>query len=291
MIGAAVHLLAFATLAAVGPASGDQAPAFVAVLPVHSGSGLTEDRAQLVLETARAELPTDELIVVPQEHVVSGLSAIAGSCGGPAACQKTLAERLDAKFLFQVQVEEPSAQDFEVTVRVLDPFAGTEIASFDESCTICSEADLKRIVQERTLDARAALLRHLDPDEDDAAQPEIVQAPPETKIEVRVRKSSPLIPTGWGLVGAGAVATVGGAILLGLTGSDAGCPADPRGSGCIPLVYETLVPGAITAGVGVALVATGAALIVVGKKKDAAGEKNTARVGFGPGSVVVRGRF
>jgi hypothetical protein len=290
MLGAGVQLLAVMGLWAVAPAE-DGEPAFVAVLPVQSASGLTEDRSAMVLDTARGELPNEALIVIPQDHVASGLAAIAGSCGTPAECQKTLAARLDAKFLFQVQVEEPNPQDFDVTVRVLDPFAQTEIASFDESCTICSEADLKRIVQERTLDAQAALLRHLNPDEDEDSQPEIVQAPVETKVEVRVKESSPLIPAGWGLVGGGAVAAVGGAVLLGLTGSDAGCPADPRGGSCIPLVYETLVPGVITAGVGVALVATGAALIVVGKKKNSAGETNTARVGFGPGSVVVQGRF
>jgi hypothetical protein len=260
-------------------------PAFVAVLPVQSASGLSADRARLVLETARAGLAAEELIVVPQEHVASSLAAISSSCGAPAECRRALATRLEVRFLFQVQVEEPSAQDFDVTVRVLDPETDTELASFTESCTICSEADLQRVVRERTLDARSALQRHLHPEDEDAGrvEPQVVEAPPPA-VEVRLAERSALVPAGWGLVGGGAVATVGGAVLLALTGSSAGCPDDPRGGACLPLVYQTIVPGAIATSVGVALVATGAALIVVGKKRDARANKN-ARVAVGPGSL------
>jgi hypothetical protein len=275
-----------ALLAELAAPAGGEAT-FVAVLPVQSRSGLSEDRSGLVLETVREGAASDALIVVPQEHVRNGLAALGGGCGTPGECQEALADRIDARFLFQVEVEEPSPQDFDVVVRVLEPATGGVIAEHRESCKICSEADLERVVRERTLDARSALERHLHPEEDADEPAPVAPAPaPETRVEVRVEKGSPLVPTGAGLLGGGAAATLGGVVLLALTGSDAGCPPDPRGGGCLPLVYETLVPGVIVAGVGVALVATGAALLAVGKKKDARG--TAARLQPGLRGLTVR---
>lgn len=270
--------------------SGDEDPVFIAVLPVQSSQGMAEARTSLVLQTVRAQLPAEQIIVVPQDHVGAALAELGTSCGGPTECQKALAQRLEAQFLMKVVVNEPSAQDFEVTISIVDPASGTEVVSLDELCTICSEADLKRIVQERTLDARSALQRHLEPEEETGPVQETVATEPETRVEVRVEKGSPLVPTGWGLIGGGAAATIGGVVLLSLAGQDAGCPDDPRGGPCIPLVYETVVPGAIVGGLGLALVGTGVGLVVAGKKKNKGGEE-LARVGFGPGSVTISGRF
>ena len=291
MLGPSLATLVLASsLASLAPAA-DQDPVFVAVLPVQSSQGMAEARTALVLETVRAQLPAEQIIVVPQDHVGTALAELGTSCGGPAECQKALSQRLEAQFLMKVVVNEPSAQDFEVTITIIDPVSATEVVSLDELCTICSEADLKRIVQERTLDARGALQRYLEPEDEEAAPvAEVAAPPPETRVEVRVEKGSPLVPTGWGLIGGGAAATIGGVVLLSLAGQDAGCPDDPRGGPCIPLVYETVLPGAIVGGVGLALVGTGVGLVVAGKKRNKSGE-DTARVGFGPGTVTVSGRF
>jgi hypothetical protein len=190
-------------------------------------------------------------------------------------------------------VTEPKSSDYAIKVEVYEVGKAEVVATFEDACTICSEADLGRIVRERALDAREALMRAVDPPAvvepvPTDVPPPVVTAP--TKTETKVVKASKLTLAGWGLVGAGAAGTIGGVVLLALQGSEAGCPADPRGGQCIPLVYRTIVPGAALATVGVAMLGTGIALVVVGKRKDDRAAKNVAIVPTGTG-LTVRGRF
>jgi hypothetical protein len=290
-----VTLCSLLSSGAIAPAEdGERETGFVAVLPVRSGSGISEDRADLVLSTVRSQLPAQEIIVAPQDRVRDVVTKLGTGCGTPAECQKQIGKQLDVQYLFSVTVDEPSKQDFSVKVVLTAAADGEEIAAFEELCTICSEADLKRVVQERTLDARLALQRILNPqdfDDGDVPVPVVVEKPAENRTEVRLKERSKLVPIGWGLLGAGAAATVGGVVLMSLQGSGAGCPDDPRGGRCIPLVYDTLIPGAIVGGVGVALLGTGIGLVVAGKKRDRGTREQTARVGFGAGSVTLSGRF
>lgn len=103
--------------------------------------------------------------------------------------------------------------------------------------------------------------------------------------EGRRRRSSP----GGRWWAEGSPRTLGGVVLLAMHGSEAGCPADPRGGPCIPLVYRTVVPGAVTLGVGVAVLGTGIGLVVAGRKRDA--RRATASVAPTWGGVRVSGRF
>jgi hypothetical protein len=269
-------------------------PELVAVLPIE-GVEMSEARSVLVLQTVQTALESDRLMLIREEHVLSAAHARSATCPAEPSCRSELAQDLRARFLVRVVVDEPKESDFDVRIEVYDPGADKLVASFDETCTICSEADLKRIVQERSLDARLALERHLSPPADDVEpiakgpieQPIAPVAPP---VEIRVTRPSPLTLAGWGLVGAGAAATVGGIVLLALQGSRAGCPEDPRGGDCLPLVYRTVIPGSITLAGGVVLAATGIGLVFAGRKRDR-GRAATARlVPTSTGALVV-GRF
>ena len=268
---------------------------YVAVLPVSSETGLSETRAALVLSTARSQLPAETIVVMPEDAVAQAWAERGASCGATLECRSELGKTLEAQYVVAISVDEPAKQDFRVRTSVVDVAAQTELASYDEMCSICSETDLKRLVREQTLDARLVLQHELNPEDfGEAPRPEtvVVEKPGETRVEVRWHERSKLIPAGWGLVGAGAAATVGGAVLLGIAGADAGCPIDPRVGHCVPLVYDTLVPGAIVGSVGVALAATGVGLVVAGRKKDrGARERIEADVAVGPGSLTLRGRF
>jgi hypothetical protein len=79
---------------------------------------------------------------------------------------------------------------------------------------------------------------------------------------------SRLVPAGWGLVGAGAAATVGGVVLLALHHQDAGCMTNPRGGDCVPLRYTTAVPGGAVLGAGVAAIVGGVVMVVLGRRAE-----------------------
>jgi hypothetical protein len=269
-------------------------PELVAVLPVE-GAEMTEARSDLVRQTVRTALESENLMLIRDEHVGSAMAARASDCAAQASCRSELAEELRTRFLVRVIVDEPKASDFDVRVEVYEPASSTTISSFAETCTICSEADLKRIVQESSLDARLSLERHLVPAAEDpkptlVAPVEPLLTPPSPQVEVRMAKTSPLTLAGWGLVGAGAAATVGGIVLLGLQGSNAGCPDDPRGGECLPLVYRTVIPGSVTLVSGVVLAATGVGLVFVGRKQ---AEKRAATARLVPtgNGLLVTGRF
>lgn len=268
-------------------------PEFVAVLPIE-GAGMSEARSDMVLQTVRAQLESDKLMLLRSEHVDEAVRGRGPACTAETTCRSTLADDLRARFLIRVVVDEPKASDFEVRVEVHEPAKDTVVATFEEACTICSEADLKRIVQERSLDARLALERHLAPPPEEerpseVAPVEAVIAQPQP-VEVRTAKPSPMTLAGWSLVGAGVAATVGGVVLLSLQGRDAGCPEDPRGGACLPLVYDTVLPGSLTLAAGVVMAATGVGLVFASRKRDAK-RAATARLTPTPGGLLVTGRF
>jgi hypothetical protein len=267
-------------------------PELVAVLPIE-GAEMTAARGALVRQTVETALESDRLMLIREEHVASAVADREPSCVSEATCRKELATDLRARFLVRVVVDEPKASDFDVRMEVYEPTSNKTVASFDEACTICSEADLKRIVQEHALDARLALERHLAPpaiEEEEPVVAPVEPMPATPQVEIRVAKPSPLTLAGWGLVGAGTAATVGGIVLLGLQGSRAGCPEDPRGGECLPLVYRTVIPGSVTLAAGVVLAATGVGLVFVGRKQ---AEKRAATASLAPtgNGLLVTGRF
>lgn len=280
--------------AILGPSVESEAlePVSVVVLPPDAAS-LPDARRDLVADTISAQISGGPVMLVEPAQTRSALVGTPPDCGADPDCRAEVASRTDAGFVVRAQVTEPRASDYAIAIELFDVASGETVAAFEDDCTICSEADLERIVRERTLDLREALIRHLAPEEEVLPPPvvEPVATTPTVVERVRTEVAAPsrLRIAGWSLVGAGAATTLGGIVLLALQGSDAGCPADPRGGPCIPLVYRTAVPGAITAGLGVAALGTGVALVVVGKRRDAS--KTTARVIPTGSGVSLVGRF
>lgn len=273
-----------------GRAAPDEPPAVVAVLPPDA-AGLPADRRALVLDTVETRLPDDRVQVVPRASVTAAMAGRATGCAASTTCRAEVAAASGARFVVHATVTEPTSSDYAVRVQLFEVGTADAIATFDDACTICSEADLERIVRERTLDVREALLRHLAPPEAVEAPatvpPPVASPPPSTRTEIV--RASPLGAAGWALVGGGIASTIGGVVMLALQGSGAGCPQDPRGGPCIPLVYRTVVPGAVTTGVGVALVGAGVGLVIAGKRRDA--RRASARVTPAAAGVTITGRF
>lgn len=286
-----LHLsLALSLVAVADGAAPDEAPVVVVVLPPDAAD-LPVDRRALVLDTVLARLPDERVRVVPRSSVAAAMAGRAPGCAASTTCRGEVAEASGARFVVHASVTEPKSSDYAVRVQLFEVGTDEAIASFDDACTICSEADLERIVRERTLDVREALLRHLAPAEviepPVELPPPVVPAPSSARTEVL--RASPLGAAGWGLVGAGIAGTIGGVVLLALQGSGAGCPEDPRGGPCIPLVYRTAVPGAVATGVGVALLGGGVGLVIAGRRRDRA--RASARVAPGAAGVTITGRF
>jgi hypothetical protein len=284
-----ILLTTFATLQP--DAEADTSPIVVAVLPADA-AGLPTDRRALVLETIESRIPEGRVEIAPRSAVTQAMAGKPADCGANATCRDDVAAKVGARFVVRASVTEPKPSDYAIRVEVYEVGKTEVVASFDDACTICSEADLGRIVRERALDAREALLRAVDPPAETLAPPVDVPPPvvaPTPKGETTVVRASKLTLAGWGLIGGGIAGTVGGVVLLAMQGSKAGCPADPQGGQCIPLVYRTVIPGAVALGVGVALVGTGVGLVVVGKRRDDK-RASVAIVPSGRG-LALRGRF
>lgn len=289
------HLLTTVLLSSIEPdVADDDTPIVVVVLPTEA-TGLPADRRALVLDTIESRLGHDQVggrvVVAERQAVTQAMAGMPTDCGAVATCRDGVAERTGARFIVRASVTEPKPSDYAIRVEVYEVGKADAVASFDDACTICSEADLGRIVRERALDAREALLRTLEPPKEVVPEPKVVALPKTVQQPVRyeVVRASKLTLAGWGLTGAGIAGTAGGVVLLALQGSKAGCPEDPRGGQCIPLVYRTVVPGAVALSVGVAMLGTGVALVVVGKRRDDK-RASVAIVPSGRG-VAVAGRF
>jgi len=269
------HLLTTVLLSSIDPdAADDDTPIVVVVLPTEA-AGLPTDRRALVFDTIASRITSDQVgegrvVVAERQAVTKAMAGMPADCGAVATCRDVVAERTGARFIVRASVTEPKPSDYAIRVELYEAGKADPIASFEDACTICSEADLGRIVRERALDAREALLRTLEPPKEVVPEPKIVAEPKTMQQPVRteVVRASKLTLAGWGLTGGGIAATVGGVVLLALQGSKAGCPEDPRGGQCIPLVYRTVVPGAVATSIGVALLGTGVALVVIGKRRD-----------------------
>lgn len=291
------HLLTTVLLSSIEPdVADDDTPIVVVVLPTEA-AGLPADRRALVLDTIESRLSSDQggegrVVVAERQAVTQAMAGMPADCGAVATCRDGVAERTGARFIVRASVTEPKPSDYAIRVEVYEVGKADAVASFDDACTICSEADLGRIVRERALDAREALLRTLEPPQGGVVpEPKVVVEPKSAQQPVRteVVRASKLTLAGWGLTGAGIAGTVGGVVLLALQGSKAGCPEDPRGGQCIPLVYRTVVPGAVALSLGVAMLGTGVALVVVGKRRDDK-RASVAIVPSGRG-IAVAGRF
>lgn len=170
--------------------------------------------------------------------------------------------------------------EFTVTVTLYDD-AGVALAPFEDACSICGFVEVRDMVRLRALDARAELVRR---------QAEAAPAPePVPPVSLPVDLPAPrskLVPTGWALVGAGAAATIGGAVLLGLHHRSAGCLENPRGGECVPVRFTTAPAGGAVLGAGVLVVTAGVVMVVLGRRAERRGAPS--RVSLRPGGVALR---
>lgn len=230
------------------------APTRVVVLPARVAGGLPPSTAVEVQTLVLDELVADELTVLRAE-------ASPSECD--VACRSAAARAAQADYVAQAEVE-GDEDEFEVAV-VLYGADGQPLAPFESACSICGLVEVRDMVRLATLDARTEVLRRRRADapasDVGAVEPTPPAAPP-------VIARSRLVPAGWGLGGAGAVATIGGAVLLGLHHRSAGCLDNPRGGDCVPLRYTTAIPGAVVLGTGVVAVVSGVVMVVLGRRAE-----------------------
>ncbi|MCX4247319.1 hypothetical protein OEB96_42285 [Paraliomyxa miuraensis] len=257
-----------ATVAVVGPEQAATGRAKILVLPTILSGELPPDTAIELATLVSDNLVDDGIEVVPAEGTTPGCDE---------ACRQAAAGAAGADFLVQAQVT-GDEDEFNVTVTVFAGDTGQALAPFADECSICGFVEVRDMVRLRALDARAEVLRRRK--EATAA----VQPPVEPVVVASSdRPSAPrsrLIPAGWGLLGAGAAATVGGAVLLGLHHQSAGCLENPRGGDCVPVRYTTVIPGAAVLGTGVLAVAGGVIMVVLGRRAErraAAGQRVAVR--------------
>lgn len=243
-------------------------PVTVVVLPPLLTGELPPDTASEVATLVADNLVDEGVTVVP----VDGMEAEA--CD--EACRREAAARAGARFAMRAEVV-GGEEEYAVTVTLYAGDTGEALTSFGDDCSICGFVEVRDMVRLRSIDARAEVLRRRR----EAAVAEQASEPVEpVPVERPVVPRSKLVPAGWGLVGAGAVASLGGVVLLALHHQDAGCLDNPRGGDCVPVRYTTAPAGAAVLGAGVAVVVGGVVMVVLGRRADrraAAGERVVVR--------------
>lgn len=229
------------------------APARVLVLPARVSGGLPPATGTEVRTIVADELGVEGIAVLPA-------SASPAECDD--ACRSAAAGAAGADFVVQVQVD-GDEDEFAVTVTLYGA-DGRAIAPFGSECSICGLVEVRDMARLSALDARAEVLRRRRAS---TAPAPVVTAPIEPAPRPVIPRS-PLVPAGWGMVGAGAAATVGGAVLLVLHQRSAGCLDNPRGGECVPVRYTTAIPGAVVLGVGVAAAVSGVVMVVLGRRAE-----------------------
>lgn len=235
------------------PAADDPAaPARVLVLPAIVSGGLPPDTGAEVRTLVADELATEGLTVLPAD-------ASPAECDD--ACRSAAARAGVADFVVQAQVV-GDEDEFTVTVTLYGP-DGQALAPFGSECSICGLVEVRDMTRLAALDARTEVLRRRR-----ASAPAPVVKGPIEPVPRPVIPRSPLVPAGWGLLGSGAAATIGGVVLLALHQRSAGCLDNPRGGECVPVRYTTAIPGAVVLGVGVAAAVSGVVMVVLGRRAE-----------------------
>lgn len=254
--------------ALVGPVPGASAPASKGPEPVDAGTAAAA-RVLVLPALVSGGLPPDTgaemRTIVADELVADGITVLpegASSAQCDAACRSAAATASGADFVAQAEVV-GDEDEFTVTV-TLYGVDGQPLAPFVGECSICGLVEVRDMARLATLDARTEVLRRRraatasEPVVEGSIAPAV---PP-------VIPRSPLVPAGWGLVGAGSAATIGGVVLLSLHHRSAGCLDNPRGGECVPVRYTTAIPGAVVLGVGVAAVVGGVVMVVLGRRAE-----------------------
>lgn len=255
-------------------------PRRVAVLPVAIQGELPASAIEQMRSIIIDNLSADGVEVVEATAVDDALAP--DSACEDTECLTRVAEQLGADYLLTARIE-GDEDEFSVTVGLVDGSTGEPLVPFEGECSICGFVEVRDLVRMRTLDARAEVIRRA---QEEAARPSAESAPAPAVDRPATR--SPLIPAGWGLVGAGAAAVVGGVVLLALHRRSAGCLDNPRGGDCVPVRYTTAPAGGGVLAGGVLAAAGGVVMVVLGRRAE---QPPRSQVSIGPRGVAWRLRF
>lgn len=256
--------------------SSELAPSRVLVLPGRVSGQLPPNTASDVRSLVASELVDDGVEVLAPDTV-----AVADCDAG---CRVAAAARAGADYLVQAAVV-GEEDEFTVTITLYAGGTGEELESFANECSICGFVEVRDMARLATLDARAEVIRRRRASE---PRPAVVQ-PDVQPVAPQLVPRSRLVPAGWGLVGAGSAATVGGVVLLALHQRSAGCQPNPRGGDCVPLRYTTAAAGAGVLGAGVAAIVGGVVMVVLGRRAEK--RQTTAAISVRPYGTGLRVRF
>lgn len=263
-------------LAGVGPAGlvraaepGADETTRVLVLPPRLSGELPADTASQVRSIVADNLVDDGVEVLAEGEV---------TCEDAGCVGQAIAE---AGAGYAVGTQVVGGEDEYTVVVTLHGADGEVLAPFEDGCSICGFVEVRDLVRLRALDARAELMRQHS---EAIATPQPVLPVPQP-VAVPARRSA-LVPAGWALAGAGAAATIGGAVLLGLHHQGAGCLDNPRGGECVPVRFTTAPAGGAVLGAGVLAATAGVVMVVLGRRAER--PASSAHLRPAPGGVVLR---
>jgi hypothetical protein len=183
------------------------------------------------------------------------------------------------------------------------------VAAFDNTCEACDADAAGELLTELAgalLDAIEQLPAEPEPtpapaedlqDEEPVEDEPVAEGPqPEASSEPPEESSKPPLKPLWGALSLSLGVALGGtgAGMLALDGREhqPSCSDDLLDvNGACPNVWTTKGPGIGMLAGGVALIGTGVALLVISKKRQGGNERAQARVGAGPGTILLTGRF
>jgi len=198
-----------------------------------------------------------------------------------APCRREAAAGAEATWVVGTEVV-GNEDEFTVVVTVFDGASGERLAPFENACSICGLVEVRDMVRLEAIDARAEIVRR-ESLRVPTMRPEVQPGPITSTAPPPPR--SKLVPAGWALVGAGAAATVGGAVLLGLHHRSGGCLDNPRGGECVPVRFTTAPAGGAVLGAGVLVLTGGIVMVVLGRRAE---RKTPPRVSATPGGLSLR---
>lgn len=213
-------------------------------------------------------------------RVVVAPLAVDGELAEPvrATLSQRLREGLDAEAFDVVAAEQGAARtvrgrvvaharDLDFTLSLVERDGTTVIATVEEHCDMCGTVEAGDMIASMgmALSRRAELISIERPAPPPPRPVELVDAPEPVPQRRPVRWA-----LGWSAVAAGIVGSASGAALLALDGRPiqrkcSGGNVDHDGT--CRFAHSTLVPGAVITTLGVGLVATGIALVVVEKRR------------------------
>jgi hypothetical protein len=182
-------------------------------------------------------------------------------------------------------------RDFEIHTELRERDAGTVVAEVTEHCELCGRTEAAETMTSVGLSLSRRVEIALRPPPVVSVQSGTTRAAVAQTLAEPAQQRRPVrAAVGWTAIALGNVGTVTGVTLLALHGRPIrskchGAAVD--GDGTCRYVHSTLVPGAILGALGVGLLATGIALVVIERRRTPK-PSTQARLGLGPHGPTLR---